>query len=106
MLAIASMASAQEIKEDFMSLSSNQWGKEYPKANSQGYVRDVVIAPNANEVQLQVNGKLFPMTKQADGSWIGTSTEAFDEGNHYYAIVIDGAEVPDPNSKFLYGSGA
>ena len=106
MLAIASMASAQEIKEDFVSLSSNQWGKEYPKANSQGYVRDVVIAPNANEVQLQVNGKLFPMTKQADGSWIGTSTEAFDEGNHYYAIVIDGAEVPDPNSKFLYGSGA
>lgn len=104
-LVSSSLAFAQ-VKEDFVSLSSNQRGKEYPMANSQGYVRDRVIAPNATDVQLQINGKFFPMTKQEDGSWIGTSTEAFDEGNHYYAIVINGVEVPDPNSKFLYGSGA
>ena len=40
------VASAQ-IKEDFVSLSSNQWGKEYPKANSEGYVRNQVYAPQA-----------------------------------------------------------
>jgi enterochelin esterase family protein len=27
-----------------------------------------------------------------------------DEGFHYYAIKIDGAEVPDPNSHYFYGS--
>jgi enterochelin esterase family protein len=56
-------------------------------------------------VFLQINGILFPMTKDAEGYWMGDSTP-FDEGNHYYALVIDGAEVPDPNSRFLYGSGA
>ena len=102
---VATAATAQ-IKEDFVSLSTNQYGKEYPMANSQGFVRNKVFAPDANNVQLQINGKLFPMTKDAEGWWTGTSTEAFDEGNHYYAIVIDGCEVPDPNSVFLYGSGA
>jgi enterochelin esterase-like enzyme len=29
-----------------------------------------------------------------------------DEGNHYYQLVIDGAEVPDPGSTFVFGSGA
>ena len=104
-LAICSMASAQ-VKEDFVSLSSNQWGKEYPKANSEGYVRNQVFAPEAIKVEFQINGKVFPMTKDSEGYWTGTSTEPFDEGNHYYAIIVDGVEVPDPNSTFLYGSGA
>lgn len=106
-LLMAGAASAQEqIKEDFVSLSTNQWGKEYPKANSQGYVRNQVFAPEAYRVQFQVNGKVFNMSRDTEGMWTGTSTEAFDEGNHYYAIIIDGVEVPDPNSRFLYGSGA
>lgn len=101
--AVCAMA---QVKEDFASLSSNQNGQEYPMANSQGYVRARIFAPKANEVQLQINGKLFPMAKDEEGFWTGTSTEPFDEGNHYYAMVIDGAEVPDPASKFLFGSGA
>ena len=103
-LLIASAASAQ-IKDDFVSLSSNQYGQEFPKANSEGYVQARVFAPKANEVQLQINGILFPMTKDEEGYWTGTSTQPFDEGNHYYALVIDGAEVPDPASIFLFGSG-
>lgn len=99
------IASAQ-VKEDFVSLSSNQWGKEYPKANSQGYVRNQVYAPEAGNVQFQINGKVFDMSRDSEGYWTGTSTEPFDEGNHYYAILIDGVEVPDPNSTFIYGSGA
>lgn len=106
-LLLAFSASAQnQVKEDFVSLSTNQWGKEYPKANSQGYVRNQVFAPEAYRVQFQVNGKVFPMSRDTEGYWTGTSTETFDEGNHYYAIIIDGVEVPDPNSCFLYGSGA
>ena len=102
----AAVCAQAQIKEDFVSLSSNQDGQEYPKANSQGYVRARILAPKANEVQLQINGILFPMTRDEEGYWTGTSTQPFDEGNHYYALVIDGAEVPDPASKFLFGSGA
>ena len=94
---LAAAAFAQ-IKEDFVSLASNQDGQEYPMANSEGYVRARIFAPKANEVQLQINGILFPMTKDEEGYWTGTSTQPFDEGNHYYALVIDGAEVPDPRA--------
>lgn len=104
-LLLAGAASAQ-VKEDFVSLSTNQWGKEYPKANSQGYIRNQVFAPEAYRVQFQVNGKVFNMSRDTEGYWTGTSTEAFDEGNHYYALIVDGMEVPDPNSRFLFGSGA
>ena len=95
-----------QLKEDFVSLSSNQYGNEYPMANSDGYVRNRVFAPNAQKVEFQINGIKFPMTKDKEGYWTGDSTQPFDEGNHYYGILIDGVEVPDPNSTFIYGSGA
>jgi len=34
------------------------------------------------------------MTKDANGVWTGESAP-FDEGNHYYRLIIDGASVPD-----------
>jgi len=113
LLAIAALAlscaeqqpAQNPVKEDFVSMSTNQKGQEYPMVNSEGIVRNRVYAPEAKSVQLQINGILFPMHKVGDGYWMGDSTEPFDEGNHYYAIVIDGCEVPDPNSVFLYGSG-
>ena len=43
------------------------------------------------------------LTKGEDGAWVGT-TRPLDEGFHYYRINIDGAEVPDPGSKFFYGA--
>ncbi len=43
------------------------------------------------------------LTKGADGAWVGT-TRPLDEGFHYYRINIDGADVPDPGSKFFYGA--
>jgi len=45
------------------------------------------------------------MTKDENGVWIGDSAP-LDQGNHYYGLVIDGAQVPDPNSTFIFGSGA
>lgn len=102
---VTSSLSAQ-IKEDFKSLPSNQYGHEYPMANSQGYVRNRVYAPEAGRVEFQINGIRFAMTKDIDGNWTGDSTQPFDEGNHYYGILIDGVEVPDPNSTFIFGSGA
>ena len=38
-----------------------------------------------------------------DGAWIGDSRPQ-DEGFHYYQLVVDGAQVPDPNSLYFYGA--
>jgi enterochelin esterase family protein len=92
------------IKEDFKPASTNQIGKEYPQVNSEGRVKARIYAPNALNIQLDISGKKYLMTKDSEGFWTGVS-EPMDEGNHYYQLVIDGAEVPDPGSTFIFGSG-
>jgi enterochelin esterase-like enzyme len=62
------------------------------------------VAPQAQNVQLDLGGKKYPLVKGEDGAWIGTS-DPQDEGFHYYQIVVDGAQVPDPNSLYFYGCG-
>lgn len=91
--------------EDFKPASTNQRGKDYPQVNSERRVRARISAPQAQSVQLEINGKRFPMTRDTNGVWTGDSTP-FDEGNHYYGLVIDGAEVPDPGSTYIFGSGS
>lgn len=98
-------AKPQAVVEDFKPASTNQGGSEYPQVNSEGRIRARIKAPDAKSVLLNVSGNRYPMTKDDQGIWMGTS-EPFDEGNHYYGLVIDGAEVPDPGSTFIFGSGA
>lgn len=93
------------VVEDFKPASTNQIGSEYPQVNSEGRVRVRIKAPEAKSVLLNVSGIKYPMNKDKQGVWMGTS-EPLDEGNHYYGLVIDGAEVPDPGSTFIFGSGA
>lgn len=78
--------------EDFKPASTNQRGKNYPQVNSERRVRARISAPQAQKVQLEINGKRFPITKDSNGAWTGDSAP-FDEGNHYYGLVIAGAEV-------------
>jgi len=105
---IGQTALAQEkpsvVIEDFKSASTNQAGSEYPQVNSEGRVRVRIKAPEAKSVLLNING-MYPLTKDEQGVWMGTSGP-LDEGNHYYGLVIDGAEVPDPCSTYIFGSGA
>jgi len=89
--------------EDFKPSALNQKGKEYPAVNSQGRIRVRVVAPDAQSVAFDIGAVKYPLTKGADGAWVGTSIPQ-DEGFHYYQIVIDGAQVPDPNSLYFYGS--
>jgi len=91
-------------KEDFKPSSINQPGKEYPQVNSERCVRARVVAPEAQSVLLDIGGVKYPMTKGEDGAWVGDS-QPQDEGFHYYQLVIDGAQVPDPGSMFFYGAG-
>jgi len=97
----APAATAQTV-EDFKPASSNQSGKQYPQVNSERRARFRVVAPQAQSVKVPEWGGVT-LTKDADGAWVGT-TRPLDEGFHYYRINIDGAEVPDPGSKFFYGS--
>jgi enterochelin esterase-like enzyme len=108
LLAIAAFPVAAQTNqapvEDFKPASTNQRGQDYPQVNSERRVRARISAPQAQSVLLDINGIKFPMTKDANGVWTGDSAP-FDEGNHYYRLVIDGAEVPDPGSTFIFGSG-
>ena len=89
---------------DFKPATSNQPGRQYPQVNSEGRVRARIVAPEAHTVLLDIGGVKYPMTKDEDGAWIGDS-QPQDEGFHYYQLVIDGAQVPDPGSLYFYGAG-
>ncbi len=89
--------------EDFKPASSNQGGKEYPQVNSERRARFRIVAPQAQSVRVPEWGGVT-LTKGEDGAWVGT-TRPLDEGFHYYRVNIDGAEVPDPGSKFYFGAG-
>jgi enterochelin esterase-like enzyme len=106
-VAAACLAAAQTKlpTDDWKPSPSNMAGREFPQVNSEGRVRARVRAPDAHIVQLDISGVKFPMTKDADGMWTGDSTPQ-DPGNHYYGLVVDGAQVPDPDGSFIYGSGA
>jgi len=95
-------APAAQAVEDFKPASSNQPGKQYPQVNSERRARFRIVAPQAQSVKVPEWGGIT-LTKGEDGAWVGT-TRPLDEGFHYYRINIDGAEVPDPGSKFFYGS--
>jgi hypothetical protein len=89
--------------EDFKPSTLNQQGKPYPEVNSERRVRTRVVAPQAQSVLLDLGGVRYPLTKGADGAWIGVSAPQ-DEGFHYYQIHVDGAQVPDPGSLIFYGA--
>jgi enterochelin esterase-like enzyme len=90
--------------DNFKPAITNQQGREYPAVNSERRVRARVVAPQAQNVLLDLGGIKYPLTKGEDGTWTGVSN-AQDEGFHYYQIVVDGAQVPDPGSMYFYGAG-
>jgi len=99
------LAQTNQPADDWKPATSNQPGQQYPQVNSEGRVRARLLASQAQNVQLNISGVKFPMTKDTNGVWMGDSTPQ-DPGNHYYGLVVDGAEVPDPSGSFIFGSGA
>ena len=90
------------ITNDFSPALTNQPGREYPQVNSQGRIKFRIVAPEAKSVGVTFRDST-EFVKGEDGAWIGYS-RPLDEGFHYYAIKIDGAEVPDPNSQYFFGA--
>ncbi|MCX2492707.1 alpha/beta hydrolase-fold protein [Pedobacter sp. PF22-3] len=96
-----------ELKSDlkaFKPAESNQPGKLFPQVNDEGKVRASLYAPHASKVLLDLGGKKYEMVKNEAGLWTGES-EPQDEGFHYYQLNVDGAAIPDPNSRYFYGAG-
>ena len=102
MFLLSSLCWAQE-SGDFQPASTNVWGAEYPRVDSAGRVQIRVKAPDATKVKLNFwSGPKVDMEKQADGFWTIT-TPPLVPGFHYYTLIIDGAEVSDPNTQaFLW----
>ncbi len=98
-----SVPSANEPVNDWKPATSNQQGKQYPKVNSEGCVQARVVAPQAHSVMLDIGAVKYPLTKGGNGVWTGDSKPQ-DEGLQYYQIIVDGAQVPDPNSLYFYGA--
>ena len=101
---ISSHSMAQQVVpvDDWKPAPTNQNGKEYPKVNSEGRVKFQVVAPEAKSVSCSFRDS-SEFVKDDKGVWTGF-TRPLDEGFHYYTIKIDGAEVPDPNSKYYFGA--
>ena len=100
---LVALAQTNEPADDWKPATSNQQGKQFPQVNSERRVRARVIAPQAQSVSLDLGGIKYPLTKDEDGAWVGVSKPQ-DEGFHYYQIIVDGAQVPDPNSLYFYGA--
>ncbi|TWU08488.1 sialate O-acetylesterase [Stieleria varia] len=88
--------------DDWKPATTNQDGREYPQVNSEGRVRFRIHAPDAKSVACTFRDS-SEFVKDADGNWTGY-TRKLDEGFHYYELIIDGAKVPDPNSKYFFGA--
>lgn len=88
--------------DDWKPASTNQEGKKFPRVNSEGRVQIQIVAPDAKSVSCSFRDS-SEFVKDDKGVWTGT-TRPLDEGFHYYTIKIDGAEVPDPNSKYFFGA--
>lgn len=99
------LAQTNQPADDWKPAKSNMPDQQYPQVNSEGRVRARLQAVQARSVELNISGVKFPMTMDANGVWMGDSTPQ-NPGNHYYGLVVDGAEVPDPGGSFIFGSGA
>ncbi|MES2709379.1 MAG: PVC-type heme-binding CxxCH protein [Verrucomicrobiota bacterium] len=99
------LASAQDAvpADDWKPSPTNQQGRPFPQFNSEGRARFRILAPQAQSVSVSFKDS-SPFTKDGDGAWTGY-TRKLDEGFHYYTIKIDGAEVPDPDSRYFFGAG-
>ena len=101
---LSTVCFAQE-SGDFQPASSNVWGAEYPRVDSNGRVQLRVKAPDATKVRVSFwSGPKVDMEKQGDGFWTVTTT-ALVPGLHYYMFNIDGAEVADLGSHAFFGGG-
>jgi enterochelin esterase-like enzyme len=99
---IAGLCCAQQ-SGDFQPSATNVWESEYPRVDDSGRVQIRIKAPEATKIRVNFwSGPKVDMVKQPDGFWTVT-TPPLVPGLHYYTLIIDGAEVADPNTQAYFG---
>lgn len=77
---------------------------KYPCVDASSRATFQVSAPEAQNVLVDICGKKWPMTKNAEGVW-SVTTEPLVVGFHYYFLNVDGVAVNDPASETFFGCG-
>jgi para-nitrobenzyl esterase len=90
--------------EDAKPATTNVMGATYPRVLPDRSVAFQFKAPSAQSVDVDITGKKFPMTRDADGVW-SVTTPPLVEGFHYYALDADGVRMNDPGSHAFFGTG-
>jgi len=101
-MVFASFCYAQQTG-DFHPSTTNVRGSDYPRVDDAGRVQIRIKAPEATKIRVNFwNGPKVDMLKQQDGFWT-VITPPLVPGFHYYTLIIDGAEVSDPNTHAFFG---
>lgn len=77
-------------------------GNDFPKVDDQRKAYFKLHAPEAQNVQVDICGKKYPMSKNEKGDWYGV-TDPLVVGFHYYFLIVDGVTVNDPASDTFFG---
>lgn len=93
--------SANNEENAFVS-STTVKGSQYPQIDKDGRAYFKITAPEAQDIKIDLAGKIYNMTKGNEGEW-SLVTEPLPVGFHYYFVVIDGLSVLDPQSEGYYG---
>ena len=76
--------------------------ESYPRVLADGSVMFRVVAPQAQQVQIDLCGTKYDMQKADGGVWTVT-TKPQVPGFHYYFLIVDGVSVADPASQTFFG---
>lgn len=101
---------AAEVRpDDSKPASTNVNNAAYPRIHPDLRVTFRLKAPDARKVQVHSNfglgtGGPWDMERNDDGVWSLTSPPIV-AGFHYYAFIVDGAQVNDPGSDVFFGTG-
>ena len=66
-----------------------------PQLLSDNSVQFTVRAPEAQQVQVDLGGTKYDMTKDERGTWT-VKTKPQVPGFHYYSLMVDGVSTADP----------
>ena len=98
-----STATAQTLPEGTPA-QTNVPEMKYPCVDNSSRATFKIKAPEAQNVQVDICGKKWQMTKDAEGVW-SVTTDPLVVGFHYYFLIVDGVAVNDPASETFFGCG-
>ncbi len=101
---LASFAAAAQPLPEGVPAQTNVPEMKYPCVDNSSRATFKLKAPEARDVQVDICGKKWPMTKGADGVW-SVTTGPLVVGFHYYFLIVDGVAVNDPASETFFGCG-